>query len=91
LQIHELRNLSVRRLVFRQSVQTYRGCMRQRFVAGQRHPDRANGSVSPKDGRIAAFAGARTGGCRQDTARRQISLQQLDGLYMAGFEQRLIV
>src|SRR5260370_22024855 len=75
LQIHELRNLSVRCLVFRQCVQTRCGGTLQRSIAGHRHPDRTYGSVSPEYCGIAAFAGPRTAGSGQDAGRRQTALQ----------------
>ncbi len=75
LQVNEFRNLSVRRLVFRQSVQTRRGRTFQQLVTGQRHPDCTHGGVPPEYRGITAFTGSRTGRGGQDAGGHQISLQ----------------
>src|SRR5579859_6487945 len=89
LRIDELRDLSVRRLMFCQGVQTRCGCMLQILVARQCHPDRTHGCVAPEYGGVAAFAGAGSGRCREDAVGSQIPLQQFNGARPAGCEQRL--
>src|SRR5258708_8694403 len=75
LHVHELRNLSVRRLVFRQGVQTGSGLTLQRLITGHPPPNRSNAGVSPEYPGLAAFARPRTWGSGQDAGGHQISLQ----------------
>ena len=91
LQVNELRDLTVRRLMCRQRVQPCRRRPLQVFVPRQGHADGAYCSVPPEDGRIAPPDGTGPWGSRQHAAGCEIAPQQLDGPHMAFVEKALDV
>ena len=90
LQVHELRDLPVGRLVLRQRMQPSRGFAFQQLVARHHHPKRTHGRISPKNRRVAAQVRALTWRGRQNPTRRKVSSQQLDRPRMAGVEELTI-
>lgn len=87
LQVDELGDLAIGRLVLGEGVQPGCGLPLQQFVPGDCHPKRAHCRVAPEDCRVPSLLRAVARRRGQNPTVRQIALQELNRPFVAGIQQ----
>src|SRR5690606_5213701 len=91
VRIDELRDLSVRRLVRRESRKARKCTAPEHRIAGERHADGTHRRIPPEDRRIAALARTRTRRGGQNATRGEVAREKLNRAAAALGQQTALV